>query len=191
MSEPGIIKHYLAALRSQLPAPLVDELADGLEEARQRYLRLGLPADDAAQAAVTEFGEPSVIIASFARVNPGRLTARSLLRIGPCVGGCWAAALLIARAWTWHVPEPACILAGLGLLAVIALLAVAALGKHYRISSYAATAGCIGTGTLDAAVVAGVMLAAPSLTWPVIIASAASVTRFAISAKAVRCTLAG
>jgi hypothetical protein len=169
----------------------VDELADGLEETRQRYLRLGLPADNAARAAVTEFGEPSVIIAGFARVNPGRLTARNLLRIGPCVGGCWAAALLTVRAWTWHVPEPAFILVGLGLLAVIALLAVAAFGRQYRLSSLAATAGCIGTGTLDAAVVLGVLLAAPSLTWPVIIASGASVTRIAISAKAVRRVLAG
>lgn len=191
MPEPGIIEHYLAALRSQLPAPLVDELADGLEETRQRYLRLGLPADNAARAAVTEFGEPSVIIASFARVNPGRLTARSLLRIGPGVGGCWAAALLTARAWTWRVPEPAFMLVGLGLLAVIALLAVAALGRQYRLSSYAATAGGIGTGTLDAAVITGVMLAAPTLTWPLVIATAASVTRIAISAKAVRRALAG
>lgn len=191
MSEPGVIRDYLAALRSQLPAPLVDELADGLEEARQRHLRLGLPADNAAQAAVTEFGEPSVIIASFARVNPGRLTARSLLRIGPGVGGCWAAALLTARAWTWHVPEPALILTGLALLAVVGLLAVAALGRQYRLSSYAAAAGCIGTGTLDAAVVTGVMLAAPSLTWPLSIAATASVTRIAISAKAVRRSLAG
>jgi len=141
-AEPGVIRDYLAALRSQLPAPVVDELADGLEEARQRHLRLGLPADNAARAAVTEFGEPSVVIASFARVNPGRLTARSLFRIGPAVGGCWAAA------------------------------------------------GCIGTGTLDAAVVVGVMLAAPSLTWPVSIAAAASVTRIGISAKAVRRSLA-
>ena len=54
-----------------------------------------------------------------------------------------------------------------------------------------AAAGCIGTGTLDAAVVAGVMLAAPSLTWPLSIAAAASVTRIAISAKAVRRSLAG
>lgn len=191
MSEPGIIRDYLAALRWQLPASLVDELADGLEEARQRYLRLGLPGDNAARAAVAEFGEPSVIVASFARVNPGRLAARSLLRIGPGVGGCWAAALLAARAWTWHVPEPAFILIGLALLAVIGLLAVAALCGQYRLSSYAAAAGCIGTGTLDAAVVIGVMLAAPSLTWPVVIAAAASVTRIAISAKAVRRSLTG
>jgi hypothetical protein len=191
MSESGIIQDYLAALSARLPAPLVDELADGLEETRQRYLRLGLPPDNAAQAAVTEFGEPSVIIASFARVNPGRLTARRLLRIGPGVGACWATALLTARAWTWHVPEPAFILAGLALLAVIGLLAAAALGTRYRLASYAAAAGCIGTGSLDATVVIGVMLAAPSVTWPMLIAAAASITRIAISAKAVRVSLAG
>lgn len=113
MSGSGIIRDYLAALSAQLPAPVVDELADGLAETRERYLRQGLPPVDAAQAAVTEFGEPRVIIASFARSNPARLTARRLLRVGPGVGACWAAALLTARAWTWHVPEPAFALAGL------------------------------------------------------------------------------
>ena len=140
---------------------------------------------------MAEFGEPQVIVAAFTRLSPARRAARRLLATGPVVGGCWAAALITGRAWTWPVPVAARILIGVALITVIGLLAVAALGRHYRISSYAVTAGCIGTGTLDAAVVAGVMLAAPSLTWPVIIASAASVTRFAISAEAVRRTLAG
>lgn len=191
MSGSGIIRDYLAALSAQLPTPLVDELADGLEETRQRYLRMGLPPGDAAQAAVTEFGEPSVIIASFGRVNPGRLTARRLLRIGPVVGACWTAALLTARAWAWHVPEPAFISVGMALLAVIGLLAAAALGTRYRVAFHAAAAGCIGTGSLDVTVVIGVVLTAPSLTWPILIAAAASITRIVISAKAVRVLLAG
>jgi hypothetical protein len=190
MPEPGLIQGYLAALSARLPAPLVEELTDGLEETRQRYLRMGLPPDNAAQAAVTEFGDPSVIIASFAHANPGRQAARRLLRIGPGVGACWAAALLTARAWTWHVPQPAFILAGITLLAVIGLLTAAALGTRYRLASYAAATGCIGTGSLDATAVTGVMLAAPSLTWLILIAAAASITRIAISAKAVRVALA-
>jgi hypothetical protein len=190
MSESGIIRDYLAALSAQLPAPVVDELADGLEETRQRYLRLGLAPDNAAQAAVTEFGTPPVIIASFARVSPARLTARRLLRIGPGVGACWAAALLTARAWTWHVPEPALILVGLALLSVIGLLIAAAVGAGYRLASRAAAAACIGTSLLDATVAMGVTLVAPSLTWPILVAAAASTGRAVISAKAFRSRVA-
>jgi hypothetical protein len=42
MSEPGLIRDYLAALSAQLPAPVVEELADGLTETYESYLRQGL-----------------------------------------------------------------------------------------------------------------------------------------------------
>lgn len=191
MPESGVIRDYLAVLSAELPAPIVDELADGLEETCQRYRRLGLPPENAARAAITEFGEPPVIIASFALVNPARLTARRLLRIGPGVGACWAAALLTARAWTWHVPDPVIILVGLALLAVIGLLAAAAAGASYRLASRAATTACIGTSVLDTAVALGIILVAPSLTWPILVATAASTARVVISARAVRTCMAG
>ena len=191
MSEPGVIRDYLAALSAQLPAPVVDELADGLEETRQRYLRLGLTPGNAAQAALTEFGESSVVIASFVQASPARLSARRLLRIGPGVGACWAAALLITRAWTWPVPEPAVVLTALSLAMVIGLLGAASWGTRYRLASRAAAAGLIGTGLLDATVAIGVMLIAPSLTWPILMAAAASAMRAAISARAVRGSLTG
>jgi hypothetical protein len=47
-----------------LPAPIVEELADGLAETRQSYLRKGLATDLAAEAAVSEFGEPHLIVPS-------------------------------------------------------------------------------------------------------------------------------
>jgi hypothetical protein len=42
MSGPGLIPGYLDALSRQLPGPVVDELADGLDETYRRHLGLGL-----------------------------------------------------------------------------------------------------------------------------------------------------
>ena len=70
---PSVIEDYLTALSAQLPAPIVEELADGLDETRQRYLRQGLDAEAAAGAARGESsGAPDVILADFASQSPGR-----------------------------------------------------------------------------------------------------------------------
>ena len=65
MPEPSLISTYLAELSAQLPARVVEELADGLDETRQHYLDQGLNPDAAASAALAEFGEPDVITAAF------------------------------------------------------------------------------------------------------------------------------
>ena len=64
---PEQLKGYLDTLSWQLPEPVVEELADGLEETYQRYLRVGLDLEEAAAAAVAEFGAPDVIVAEFGR----------------------------------------------------------------------------------------------------------------------------
>ena len=84
---------------SKPPAPVAEELADGLTETYEYYRRQGLAPDRAAESAVAEFGEPQLILAEFASVNPARRTARRLLETGPGVGACWAAALITGRAW--------------------------------------------------------------------------------------------
>jgi hypothetical protein len=38
MPEPRVIREYLAVLSTQLPAPVVEELAAGLAETHQSYL---------------------------------------------------------------------------------------------------------------------------------------------------------
>jgi hypothetical protein len=43
MPQPRLIRDYLAVLAAQLPAPIVEELADGLAETYQSYLRQSLP----------------------------------------------------------------------------------------------------------------------------------------------------
>lgn len=184
MSEPRLIHDYLAALSAQLPASIAEELAAGLAETYQSYLRQGQLPDLAARSAVAEFGDPHVIVAEFTKVNPARRAARRFIVTGPVVGACWAAALITGRAWTWPLPLPARILPGLAVITVIALILVAALGTRYRLAARAGLAGCIGITALDVSMITGVTLAAPAITWVVISAVAASVARIAFSAKA-------
>ena len=184
MSEPRLIGSYLAALAAQLPASVVEELADGLAETHQSYLRRGLPPDAAAEAAVAEFGEPRAIVAAFARVTPARRAARRLLGAGPAVGACWIAALLTGRAVA--VPWPASVLIGAALAATIALLASAALGTRYLLAARTGAAGLIGVMALDAALIIGVPFAGVSLTWVLAMAMAASAARLSFAARALR-----
>jgi len=79
MRGPSLISGYLDALASQLPGPVVEELAGGLEDAYRRHLGLGLAPEAAARAAVAEFGDPGLIAAEFARAHPARRAARRLL----------------------------------------------------------------------------------------------------------------
>jgi len=177
MSGPGLIDGYLAELSADLPARIVEELADGLDETCRRYLGRGLAQDAAAQAAVAEFGEPRVIMAAFTDASRGRRTARRLLAVGPGVGTYWAIVLITARAWQWPVPVVARVLFGVLLIAVIGFLVAAALGRHYRPVCRAAAAGCVGTAIVDAAVTGAVLLTAPALAWPVAVAVALSAGR--------------
>ena len=188
MPEPRLISSYLAVLEAQLPASIVEELADGLAETHRSYLRQGLAPDLAAESAVAEFGEPQAIVASFTRVNPARCDARRLLGIGPAVGACWAAALITGRAWA--VPLPARILLGLALITCIGLLAAAALGKRYRLAARTGVAGCIGMTALDLVLITGVMFAVTSVTWVTVTAMAASTARIAVTTRALRPVLA-
>ena len=177
MSGPSLIEGYLAELSADLPGRIIEELADGLEETYRRHLGRGLAQDAAARAAVTEFGEPRVVMAAFTDGSRGRRTARRLLAAGPGVGTCWAIALITARAWQWPVPVVARVLFGVMLIAVIGFLAAAALGRHYRPVCRAAAAGCVGTAVVDAAVTGTVLIAAPALAWPIAVAVALSAGR--------------
>jgi len=190
MSGPGLITSYLDALARQLPGQMVEELADGLEETYRRHLGLGLTSEAAAQAAVTEFGDPGLIAAEFARAHPARRAARGLLAPGPAVGACWAVALVTGRAWTWPIPVAARIVPGVILVAVVALLAVAARGIRYRPVGRAGTAGCAGTAALDGFMIIGVLAADPAARWAVAVAVAASAVRLGLSVRLLRPVLA-
>jgi len=187
-SEPRLIRGYLEILADQLPASIVDELADGLAETHRSCLAQGLPWDAAAEAAVEEFGSPEEILAGFIRVNPARRAARRLLGLGPVVGACWMAALMTSRVWPG--PLPARVGVGLALLASIGLLAVAALGRRYRVSVFSGKAGFAGFAALDIALIVGVVVLAGSVTWVTALAMAGSMLRVALCARALRPAMA-
>jgi hypothetical protein len=191
MPEPGLISGYLDTLSGQLPGPVVEELADGLEETCRRNLSLGLTPDAAAAAAVAEFGAPELIAAEFARAHPARRAARHMLVTGPVVGSCWAVALILSRAWTWPVPMAADLVPGLALAAVVALLAFAARSTRYRPIGRAGAAGCIGTAALDTFMIISVLAADPAAGWAVAVAITASTARLALTMRLVRPVLAG
>jgi hypothetical protein len=191
MPQASLITDYLSVLSAQLPAALVEELADGLDETHQHYLTQGLIPDAAASAAVAEFGEPQVIVAAFTRLSPARHAARRLLATGPLVGGCWAAALITGRAWTWPVPATVLLLIGVALITVIGLLAAAAFGRRYLSARRAGAVACVGITVLDGVMLTTAVLAIPVLVWPVILAAAASIARLTFTARALRAVLTG
>ena len=140
---------------------------------------------------MAEFGEPQVIVAAFTRLSPARHAARRLLAASPVVGGCWAAALITGRAWTWPVPATVRLLFGVVLITVIGLLAAAAFGRRYLSARRAGAVACIGISALDSVMLITVMLAIPVLIWPVILAAAASAVRLTFTARALRAVLTG
>ena len=190
---PGtrLISDYLAALSADLPAQIVEELADGLDETYHGYLGQGLAPDAAARAAVEEFGEPRVIVDAFTDASHSRKTARRLLAAGPGVGMCWAVVLITARAWQWPVPVAARVLFGVSLITVIGLLAAAAFGRRYRLVRRAATAACVGTAVLDAMMIGTALVATPVLVWPVAVAVALSAGRSAFALRNLARALTG
>src|SRR5258708_16057617 len=99
MPGPSLIDGSLAALSADLRGWIVEELADGLDETYHYYLSHGLDPEAAARTAISEFGEPRVILTAFTDASRGRRTARRLLAAGPAVGICWAIVLITAPAW--------------------------------------------------------------------------------------------
>ena len=186
MAEHSMIRDYLASLARQLPGAVVEELADGLDQAYRSQLGRGLPAETAARAAVAEFGEPRVVIAAFADASAARREARRLLIAGPAIGACWGAALVTAKAWTWPVPAAGRVMFGVCLLAVIALLAFASLSRRYRTVRSAALAGLAGICLLDAAMLGAAVSMAAEIRLPMALAAVTSVLRVTYAARSLR-----
>ena len=186
MPGPGLITDYLAELSRYLPADIVDELADGLDQTHLKYLQQRLSPDTAARAAVAEFGDPRAIAAAFTHASPARHAARRLLVIGPAAGMCWGAALLAGRAWTWPVPAAARVAFGAALITVIGLLAIAALARHYRPARCASVAGCLGIAALDTTLLTAVAVIGSAPAWPLIVAMAASAARITFTIRILR-----
>ena len=188
---PGdLISSYLAGLNRSLPADLTEELADGLAAAREQHQAAGLGADEAARAAVAEFGSARKLAEDFTRQAPGRRAARLLLASGPAVGACWGAALIATRAWTWPVPDAARLAVGAVLLLTIAVLAGAATSTRSYRRTRLAVPGGIALIALDMTMTTAVLTIAPAVTWILAIGVVASLTRIGMTVRLVPSVLA-
>ena len=122
-----VAEAYATAVTERLDAPadllvdIRDEVADGLSLAIEDYCRRGLSPDEAARAAIAEFGEPNATAVAFGtevRLARARRTGLALMVTGPVVGLLWISTALIAGL-------PARLPAGMLLWAVLAVVALA------------------------------------------------------------------
>lgn len=191
MASHQLIDSYLEKLGRQLPADAVDELADGLIEAWHHHQAAGLQPAEAAQVAIAEFGDPTLITDAFIQYGPARRTARQLLATGPLIGLCWGATLVTTHAWTLPIPSTARLGFGVTLFATIAALAIAATVKHrYTRLRLATAAGSIGLISLDVVLLGISLWLEPAVTWPLLIAASLSLARLAFSIQALPRVLA-
>jgi hypothetical protein len=177
MAGHQLIDDYLSTLARRLPAEMIEELADGIAETWHQHIAAGRSPAQAARAAITEFGTPEQITDAFVAQAPGRRAALLLLATGPVAGACWGASLIESRAWTWPIPYPAAVVFGSALLLVVATLAVAATSRHSYRRTRLAGVGGLGLLVLDAAMLAAVLLLAPTLVWPMAVAVPFSLAR--------------
>lgn len=182
MASHQLIDTYQAELARRLPTDIVDELADGLDEAFQQHLIIGLDPTEAAAAATREFGHPDQIAAEFTRQSRQRRTALALLATGPVFAALWGSSLFTAQAWTWSIPTVAAVTYGATLIAVVAILIIVATCRTYGKLRLAGPA-CAGMIALDTVMLTVITLAAATISWPMALAIPASVTRISLAAR--------
>jgi hypothetical protein len=186
MAEHRLIAAYRNDLLVQLPVHLADEVSGGLADAHENYVSQGLTPDQAACAAIEEFGNARRVADAFRRACPAWRAARALIVTGPVVGGLWAAALIADRAWDWPIPIAVRLLVGAILASSVLLLVASALARRYQAVRRAGLAGCIGLAALDASMITTAILLAPSLRWLLVLAASASAVRLTFVASGMR-----
>ncbi len=221
--EPGTAHHdegridaYVNELAHRLgdPAPdragILSEITDGLMETVDSYRSGGLCGEEAARAAIAEFGRPHEVAAAFRPelgVRHARRTALALMISGPLVGIAWltgavAASLPPVRQempWMWWALP----LVGLALVVAVPslMLTVVSTGRLGLRLALPASLPSKAVGIASAAAVAAdiVVLAMFSLyalsaaslpVLPLVPAIAASSTRIYLAARASRHCLA-
>jgi small-conductance mechanosensitive channel len=215
---------YLRQVAASMPGPaharrdILTELRSGLLDAAEAHRSAGLPAGAAAEAAITEFGDPCQVADAFRphlAMRQARQVALTLVVTGPLVGLLWTVAALashitIRHAPPWHWPGAPplsigvfpVVVAALVITVWSALATVAATGKLARwlpISprTAAATAASTSFGATAAdlailALLASQLTRAPGTLdpLPVAAAAAASLTRLTLARRAARKCLA-
>lgn len=218
------VERYLAEVTARLPGPgkansgIVAELRSGLLDATDSYQSAGLPATQAVQAAIREFGDPGLVADGFLpeiAASHARRVATVLLVTGPLVGLLWFAtaaeshlAIRVAAFWQWTTltAGPG---AGLQLVAVAvavtasaAGLGIAATGRLSRwlpawprgapLAAAIAGFGAVGADGLGLLLLAAKLAAAPGSLSPLPAAAAAgaSMARLLMAKRAANRCLA-
>jgi HAAS len=224
MTGGPLVDAYLGQVAASLPGPaqarrdILAELRSGLLDAVDAHRSAGLPADAAAEAAITEFGDPRQVAGAFRpylAMRQARRVALTLIVTGPLVGLLWATAALASHItirhtppWQWPGAPPLSVAAFPVVAAALvitvwsALATLAATGKLARwlpaspriAATTAATTG-FGVTAADLAVfalLASQLASAPATLapLPVAIATAASLTRLTLARRAARNCLA-
>jgi hypothetical protein len=208
------VEGYLAEVAGRLPGPdrahggIVAELRSGLLDAMDAYQSAGLPTDQAAQAAIREFGDPGRVAAGF-RAEIAAAQARrvvvTLLVTGPLVGLLWTATAMASHLGIrFAVPwQRAGLGAGLllvavavGVTALAGVVGIASTGRLTRwltapprlapTAAAAAGFGAVSADSLGLVLLAVQLAAAPGKLSPVpaIAAAAASVARLLLARRA-------
>jgi hypothetical protein len=209
------IGSYLAEIAARLTGPararrdILAELGAGLADAADAYRCGGLSPAEAARAAIAEFGCPDQVAAGFGAelgAAQARRTALALLATGPLIGVLWASAGLASHIgippWDWAgLPAGARLATHLAVVVLLtaigsALFTVAATGRLTRWlparPSASAAIAASGTAAMDITLLVA-LAAGPAgrlATLPVAVATAASLARLTLAARAARNCLA-
>jgi hypothetical protein len=110
----ALIEHYLTGMAAALGPldrttdDLVDELRDGLLTRAEAWVAHGMPAADAARAAVRQCGgleQVTPVMRADAVATRARRTALAILAAGPLAAAPWAATLVASPASPWHMGD--------------------------------------------------------------------------------------
>lgn len=218
MTGDPAVEAYLRAAADSMAGPrrersdIIAELHSGLLDAIDAHRAAGLPARAAAEAAITEFGDPCEVASGFRphlAMIQARHTAITIAATGPLVGLLWAAAAVAshitlrhAPPWQWPGAPPLsaaafpAIAAAVLILITSTMITIAATGKLSRwlpASPRIAAAAAASAGfTAVAADLAILALLASQLTSapgtldpiPVAVATAASLARLTLVRRA-------
>jgi hypothetical protein len=186
MAGHELIRAHTAALARRLPAPVVDELADGLNETWHRHLAAGLAPAEAARAAIVEFGSPAQITDAFVAQAPGRRTALVLLATGPVAALSWGTTLVTSRAWSWPVSRALPAVLGCVLLLAVAALLLAATSRHSYRRTRIAHPAVFAVAGVDMTMLTILLVVAPQPAWPVFAAVCVSLIRLGLATRMLR-----
>jgi hypothetical protein len=218
------VEGYLAEITARLPGPararaaVVAELRSGLLDAADAHRSAGLPAAQAALAAIREFGDPAQVAIGFRAeiaASQARRVAVCLLVTGPLVGLMWLATaaashigIRLAPPWQWTGQSPGLsvgtdlVAVAVGVTAWAAILGIATTGRltrwlparPRRAPTAAAVAGfgAVSADGLGLALLAAQLATAPGKLSPVLAATAAaaSLARLLLARRAARHCLA-